>query len=93
MFDQLQQMMSNPQALDTFFGMMAQKVAQESPEKREALGRVKVTLERTERSLQLSVGRSDNLEIEQEVSRVLEAWAMMLARGFQSMGFRVEIVD
>jgi hypothetical protein len=86
-------MMSNPQALDTFFGMMAQKVAQESPEKREALGRVKVTLERTERSLQLAVGRSDNLEIEQEINQVLEAWTTMLARGFQSMGFRVEIVD
>jgi hypothetical protein len=93
MFDQLQQMMSNPQALDTFFGMMSQKVAQESPEKREALGRVKVTLERTERSLQLAVGRSDNLEIEQEINQVLEAWTTMLARGFQSMGFRVEIVD
>jgi len=93
MFDQLQQMMSNPQALDSFFGMMSQKVAQESPEKQEALGRVKVTVERTERSLQLSIGRSDNLEIEQEINRVLEAWTMMLARGFQSMGFRVEIVD
>jgi hypothetical protein len=93
MFDQLQQMMATPQTREMVFKMIAQQVAQAPPERREALSRVTVTLERTERGMHLEVGRSDDPQVEEVVRGAIENWTDMLSRGFQSMGFRVEIVD
>lgn len=93
MFDQLQNMMANPQARETVFRMIAQQVAQAPPERREALGRVTVTLERTERGMRLEVGRSDDQQVEETIRGAIANWTEMLSRGFQSMGFRVEIVE
>ena len=93
MLDQFQNMMANPQAMDMVFNMIAQKVAQSSPEVREVLSRVTVTLEKTERGIQLEVGHSDDARVEETVKGAIETWTEMLSRGFQSMGFRVEIVD
>ena len=73
--------------------MIAQQVAQAPPERREALSRVTVTLERTERGMRLEVGHSDDPQVEEVVRGAIENWTDMLSRGFQSMGFRVEIVD
>jgi hypothetical protein len=93
MFDQLQNMMATPQARDMVFKMIAQQVAKAPSERREALSRVKVTLERTERGMRLEVGHSDDPQVEEVIRNAIENWTDMLSRGFQSMGFQVEIVD
>ena len=93
MFDQMQQMMSTPQAREMVFKMVAQQVAQAPPEKRAALARVKVTLERTGRGIFLEVGPSDDVLIEETIKGAIENWTEMLSRGFQSMGFQVEIIE
>jgi hypothetical protein len=93
MFDQMQQMMATPQAREMVFKMIAQQVAQAPPERREALSRVTVTLEKMERGMRLEVGHSDDPQVEEVVRGAIENWTDMLARGFQSMGFSVEIVD
>ena len=93
MFDQLQQMMATPQAREMVFRMIAQQVAQAPPERREALSRVTVTLEKTERGLRLEVGHSDDEQVETVIKNAIEGWTDMVARGFQSMGFQVEIVE
>ena len=93
MFDQLQQMMANPQAREMMFKMIAQQVAQAPPERREALSRVTVTLERMERGMHLEVGRSDDQQVETLIREAVENWTDILSRGFQSMGFMVEIVE
>ena len=93
MLDQLQQMMATPQAREMVFKMIAQQVAQAPPERREALSRVTVTLERTERGMHLEVGHSDDEQIEEIIKQAINNWADMLSRGFQSMGFKVEIVE
>jgi hypothetical protein len=93
MLDQLQRMMATPQAREMVFRMIAQQVAQAPHERREALRRVRVTLERTQRGMHLEVGHSDDPEVEKLIKESLENWADMLARGFQSLGFSVEIVE
>ena len=75
------------------FNMIAREVAKAPPERKEALSRVTVTLERTERGMHLDVSRSDDPQVEEVVSGAIENWTDMLSRGFQSMGFRVEIVE
>jgi hypothetical protein len=93
MLDQLQKMMATPQAREMVFKMIAQQVAQAPPERREALSRVTVTLERTGRGMHLEVGHSDDEPVEAVIREAIENWSDMLSRGFQSMGFRVEIVE
>ena len=93
MLDQLQNMMATPQAREMVFKMIAQQVAQAPPERQEALSRVTVTLEKTARGMHLEVGRSDDDQIEDTIKQAIEGWTDMLAHGFQSMGFSVEIVD
>ena len=93
MFDQLQNMMATPQAREMMFNMIAREVAKAPQERREALSRVTVTLERTERGMHLEVGHSDDQQVEEVVRDAIENWTDMLSRGFQSMGFRVEIVE
>ncbi|WP_411814402.1 hypothetical protein [Dehalococcoides mccartyi] len=93
MFDQLQNMMSTPQAREMVFKMIAQQVAQAPPERREALSRVTVTLEKTERGIRLEVSRSDDPQVEEVINGAITNWTDMLSRGFQSMGFQVEIVE
>jgi hypothetical protein len=93
MLDQLQQMMATPQAREMVFKMIAQQVAQAPPERREVLSRVTVTLERTERGMHLEVGHSDDEQIEEIIKQAINNWTDMLSRGFQSMGFKVEIVE
>ena len=93
MFDQLQKMMATPQAREMVFKMIAQQVAQAPPETREALSRVTVSLERTQRGMELSVSQSDNEQVESIIREAINNWTDMLSRGFQSMGFRVEIVE
>jgi hypothetical protein len=75
------------------FKMIAQQVAQVPPERREALSRVTVTLEKTGRGMHLEVGHSDDLQVEEVIRGAIENWTDMLSRGFQSMGFKVEIVE
>ena len=93
MLDQFQNMMATPQTLDMVFNMVAQKVAQAPPEVKEALSRVTVTLEKTERGMHLEVGRSDDAKVEETIRGAVESWTEMLSRGFQSMGFKVEIIE
>ena len=93
MLDQLQKMMATPQAREMVFKMIAQQVAQAPPERREALSSVTVTLERTGRGMHLEVGHSDDEQVEEVIRGAIENWTDMLSRGFQSMGFRVEIVE
>jgi len=93
MLDQLQRMMATPQAREMVFRMIAQQVAQAPPERREALARIRVALEKTERGMRLEVGRSDDEQVEKVIKEAIENWADMLSRGFQSMGFSVEIVE
>jgi len=93
MFDQLQNMMATPQTREMVFKMIAQQVAQVPPERRDALSRVTVTLERTERGMHLEVGHSDDQQVEEVVRGAIANWTDMLSRGFQSMGFQVEIVE
>ena len=93
MLDQFQQMFESPQARDMVFKMIAQQVAQAPPERREALSRVTVTLERTARGMHLEVGHSDDEQIEEIIKQAINNWSDMLSRGFQSMGFKVEIVE
>jgi len=93
MFDQMQNMMGSPQAREAMFRMIAQQVAKAPPERREALSRVTVTLERTPRGARLEVGHSDDPEVENIIRGAVESWTDMLAGGFQSMGFKVEIVE
>jgi hypothetical protein len=75
------------------FKMIAQQVAQAPPDRQEALSRVRVTLERTERGILLEVGHSDDAQVEEIIKEAIENWADMLSRGFQSIGCRVEIVE
>jgi hypothetical protein len=91
--EQLQQMMATPQAREMVFKMIAQQVAQAPPERQEALSRVTVTLEKTDRGMSLEVGQSDDQQIEETINQALESWTDMLAHGFQSMGFSVEILE
>ena len=93
MLEQLQKMIATPEAREMVFKMIAQQVAQAPPERREALSRVKVTLEKTDRGMHLEVGYADDRQIEEIIKQALENWTDMLSRGFQSMGFRVEIVE
>jgi hypothetical protein len=93
MFDQLQNMMATPQAREMVFKMIAQQVAQAPPERREALSRVTVTLERTGRGMHLEVSHSDDEQVEEVIRGAIENWTDVLSRGFQSMGFRVEIAE
>jgi len=93
MLDQFQKMFESPQAREMVFKMVAQQVAQAPPERREALSQVTVTLEKKERGLHLDVSRSDNQEIEEIIRNAVENWSDMVARGFQSMGFQVEIIE
>jgi len=93
MFDQLQKMMATPQAREMVFKMIAQQVAQAPPETREALSRVTVSLERTQRGMELSVSQSDDEQVESIIREAINNWTDMLSRGFQSMGFQVEIVE
>ena len=93
MLDQFQQMFESPQAREMVFKMIAQQVAQAPPERREALSRVKVTLENTARGLQLDVSPSDDAEIEEVIKNAIDGWTEMVAKGFQSMGFQVEIIQ
>jgi hypothetical protein len=93
MLDQFQKMMESPQTRDMVFGMIAKQVASAPPERREALSRVTVTLEKTERGLNLHVSTSDNEEVEAIIRDAVGGWTEMVARGFQSMGFKVEIVE
>jgi hypothetical protein len=93
MLNQLQQMLATPQAREMVFKMIAQQVAQAPPERREALARVTVALEKTARGMHLKVGHSDDEQVEGIIKEAIENWADMLSRGFQSMGFRVEIVE
>jgi hypothetical protein len=93
MFDQLQNMMSTPQAREMVFKMIAQQVAQAPPERREALSRVTVTLEKKERGIYLEVSRSDDPQVEEVINGAIANWIDMLSRGFQSMGFQVEIIE
>ena len=93
MLDQFQKMFESPQAREMVFKMVAQQVAQAPPERREALSRVTVTLEKTERGLHLDVSHSDNPEIEEMIRNAVENWSDMVSRGFQSMGFQVEIIE
>ncbi|MDD4984237.1 MAG: hypothetical protein PHQ43_00410 [Dehalococcoidales bacterium] len=93
MFDQLQNMMSTPQAREMVFKMIAQQVAQAPPERREALSRVTVTLEKKERGIYLEVSRSDDPQVEEVINGAIANWTDMLSRGFQSMGFQVEIIE
>jgi len=85
--------MATPQAREMVFKMIAQQVAQAPPERREALSRVTVTLERTERGMRLKAGHSDDEQVEAVIRAAIENWSDMVSRGFQSMGFRVEIVE
>ncbi len=93
MFDQLQKMMATPQARDMVFKMIAQQMAQAPPERREALSRVKVTMERTVRGMRLEVSHSDDEQVEKIIREAIDNWTEMVSRGFQSMGFQVEIVE
>jgi hypothetical protein len=93
MFDQLQKMMETPQAREMVFKMIAQQVAQAPPERREALSRVTVTMERTERGMRLEVSHSDDEQVEKIIREAIANWTEMVSRGFQSMGFQVEIVE
>lgn len=93
MFDQMQKMLSTPQAREMLFNMVAQQVAQAPPERKEALLRVTVTLKKRQRGLQLDVGHSDDEQVEAIIRDAVEGWADMVSRGFQSMGFSVEIYE
>lgn len=93
MLDQMQQMMGNPQAREMMFGMIAQQVAKAPPERREALSRVTVSLEKAARGLRLDVSRSEDPAIETIIQQALNGWTEMVAKGFQAMGFQVEIVE
>ena len=93
MFDQMQKMMGSPEAREMVFNMIAQQVSQAPPERREALSRVTVTLEKTERGLHLDVSQPDDEQVEAIIKNAIEGWTDMVARGFQSMGFQVEIVE
>jgi hypothetical protein len=93
MLDQFQQMFESPQAREMVFKMIAQQVAQAPPERRAALSRVTVTLERTSRGLHLDVSPSDDADIEEVIKNAIDGWTEMVAKGFQSMGFQVEIVE
>ena len=93
MFDQMQKMLSTPQAREMLFNMVAQQVAQAPPERKEALSRVTVTLKKRQRGIQLDVGHSDDEQVEAIIRDAIEGWADMVSRGFQSMGFSVEIYE
>jgi len=93
MFDQMQKMLSTPQAREMLFNMVAQQVAQAPPERKEALSRVTVTLKKRQRGIQLDVGHSDDEHVEAIIRDAVEGWTDMVSRGFQSMGFSVEIYE
>ncbi len=93
MFDQMQKMFQSPQAREMMFNMIAQQVAQAPPETREALSRVTVTIDKWDRGLSVAFGPSDHESVETTISNSIEGWTDMMARGFQSMGFSVEIVE
>jgi hypothetical protein len=93
MFDQMQKMLSTPQAREMLFNMVAQQVAQAPPERKEALARVTVTIKKRQRGIQLDVGHSDDELVERVIRDAIEGWTDMVSRGFQSMGFSVEIYE
>ena len=93
MFDQMQKMLSTPQAREMLFNMVAQQVAQAPPERKEALSQVTVALKKRQRGIQLDVGHSDDEQVEAIIRDAIEGWADMVSRGFQSMGFSVEIYE
>jgi len=43
--------------------------------------------------MHLEVSRSDDEQVEETVRGATENWTDMLSRGFQSMGFQVEIIE
>ena len=68
-------------------------MAQAPPGRKEVLSRVKVILKKRERGLQLDVGHSDDEQVEAVIRDAIEGWGDMVSRGFQSMGFSVEIYE
>ncbi len=43
--------------------------------------------------MQLDVGHSDDEQVEAVIRDAIEGWGDMVSRGFQSMGFSVEIYE
>ena len=93
MFDQMQKMLATPQTREMLFNMIAQQVAQAPPGRKEALARVTVTIKKRQRGIQLDVGLSDDEQVEAIIRDAIEGWTDMVSRGFQSMGFSVEIYE
>ena len=92
MFD-FSQMVSTPQAREMLFQMMSQQMSQAPPEVREALSRVPVTIIKRPRGFELSIGESDNEQVESMIQGALSSWSDMLTRGFQAMGYEVNLYE
>lgn len=92
MFD-FSQMFATPQAREALFKMMAQQMSQAPPEIREALSRVPVTIVKQPRGFELKIGESDNQEVEAMIQGSLNNWSDMLSRGFQAMGYQVNLYE
>jgi hypothetical protein len=54
---------------------------------------VNVTLKKRQRGIQLDVGHLDDEQVEAIIRDAIESWADMVSRGFQPMGFSVEIYE
>ena len=52
-----------------------------------------MTIKKRQRGLQLDVGHSDDEHVEGVIRDAVEGWTDMVSRGFQSMGFSVEIYE
>lgn len=92
MFD-FSQMFATPQAREALFNMMAQQMAQAPPEIREALSRVPVNIIKRTRGFELKIGESDNTHVESMIQGALDNWSDMLTRGFQAMGYEVNLYE
>lgn len=92
MFD-FSQMFATPQAREALFNMMAQQMSQAPPEIREALSRVPVSIIKRTRGFELKIGESDNTQVESMIQGALDNWSDMLTRGFQAMGYEVNLYE
>ena len=92
MFD-FMQMSKSPQALEMFFRMMSQQAGQAPPDVKAAISKVEVIIKKSERGFEVRLGRSEHSQVETMLKESTDNWIEMLSRGFQAVGYKVNIYE
>jgi hypothetical protein len=92
MFD-FMNMAGSPQAREMLFKMMSRQMGNVPPDVREAISKVEVSIKRNERGFELHLGQSENARVEKMLKESTDNWIELLSRGFQAVGYRVNLSE